>query len=137
MAWAINKTPTKANFIVCIRKITKRLHVKPDASLSFIRLHEINNRATPDRFVIFKHAILLHKLYNQKQPMREWTHLNFQHQFTVRRGLFDVAKTNNYKIGECILANRLSVLNNLIPLDWLNLSFELFKIKIKEKFKQS
>jgi hypothetical protein len=56
---------------------------KPDASLSFIRLHEINNRATPNRFMIFKHAILLHKLYNQKQPMTEWTHLNFQHQITV------------------------------------------------------
>ena len=109
---------------------------KPDASLSFIRLHEINNRATPNRFMIFKHAILLHKLYNLRQPMTEWTHLNFQHQFTVRQGLFQVAKANNYKIGEGILVNRLSVLNNLIPLDWLNLSFESYKIKIKEKFIQ-
>ena len=109
---------------------------KPDASLSFIRLHEINKRATPNRFMIFKHAILLHKLYNLRQPMKEWTHLNFQHQFTARQGLFKVAKTNNYKIGECILVNRLSVLNNLIPLDWLNLSFESYKIKIKEKFIQ-
>jgi hypothetical protein len=80
---------------------------RPDASLSFIRLHEINNRATPNRFMIFKHAILLHKLYNQRQPMTEWTHLNFQHKFTVRQGLFQIAKTNNYKIGECILVNRL------------------------------
>ncbi len=55
----------------------------------------------------------------------------------VRQGLFHVAKTNNYKIGESILVNRLFVLNNLIPLDWLNLSFEPFKIKVKEKFIQS
>jgi hypothetical protein len=84
--------------------------------------------------MIFKHAILLHKLYNQRQPITEWTHLSFQHQFTIRRGLFHVAKTNNYRIDENILVNRLSILNYLIPLDWLNLSLESFKVKAKEKF---
>jgi hypothetical protein len=52
----------------------------------------------------------------------------------MRQGLFTVAKTNKYKIGENILVNRLSVVNNLIPLDWLNLNYATYKLKCKEKF---
>ena len=66
--------------------------------------------------------------------MTEWINLNFQHQFSMRQGLFTVAKTNKYKVGENILVDRLSVVNNLIPLDWLNLSYATYKLKCKEKF---
>jgi hypothetical protein len=84
--------------------------------------------------MIYKHSLLLHKLYNDRHPLTEWTNLNFQHQFSMRQGQFTVAKTNKYKIGENILVNRLSVVNNLIPLDWLNLSYATYKLKCKEKF---
>ena len=107
---------------------------KPDPGISFINLHKLNHRATPNKVMIYRHALLLYKLYNDRQPMTEWSHLNFQHQFSMRQGHFTVAKTNTYKIGDNILVNRLSVLNNLIPLDWLNLSYESYKIKMKEKF---
>jgi hypothetical protein len=98
-----------------------------------VRIHEINNRATPNRLMIYKHAIVLHKLYNQRQPLAEWVYLNFQHQFSIRGELFQVTKTNNSKVDESIMTNRLSLLNNLIPLTWLNLGLESFKIKLKEK----
>jgi hypothetical protein len=106
---------------------------KPDAIISFIQIHEINLRATPNQIMIYKDLLLLHKLYNGKQPLTA-IYLNFQHQFLMRQGLFTVAKTNKYEIGESILVNRLSVVNNLILLDWLNLTYATYKLKCKEKF---
>jgi hypothetical protein len=45
------------------------------------------------------------------------TKLNFQLHFSMRQSLFTVVKTNKFKIGENILVNRLSVANDIIPLD--------------------
>ena len=91
-------------------------------------------RAIPKNCLLYKHAQMLHKLYNQVEPDIGWTSLNFQHQFSMRRGQIIVAKTNNIRVGENILANRLNVLNNKIPLDWLNLPYGAYKRKIKEMF---
>ena len=77
---------------------------------------------------------MLHKLYNQTEPDIEWISLNFQHQFSMRRGHIIVAKTNKIRVGENILVNRLNVLNNKISLDWLNLPYGAYKRKIKEMF---
>ena len=107
---------------------------KPDPRLSFNKIHEINKRATPHNLMIYKHSLLLHKLYNQGQPSTEWVNLHFQHQFSMRQGMFTVAKTNLLKIGNNIMVNRLSCLNQLIPLDWLNFSYTEYKLKMKNKF---
>jgi hypothetical protein len=48
--------------------------------------------------------------------------------------MITVAKTNLLKIRNNILVNRLSCLNQLIPLDWLNLSYNGYKIKTKDTF---
>ena len=101
---------------------------------SFEALHGRAKRATPKNYLMYKHAQMLHKLYNQVEPDIEWISLNFQHQFSMRRGQIIVAKTNNIRVGENILANRLNVLNNKIPLDWLNLPYGAYKRKIKEMF---
>ena len=101
---------------------------------SFEALHGRAKRATPKNYLMYKHAQMLHKLYNQVEPDIEWISLNFQHQFSMRRGQIIVAKTNNIRVGENILANRLNVLNNKIPLDWLNLPYGAYKRKIKEIF---
>ena len=98
---------------------------------SFEALHGRAKRATPKNYLMYKHAQMLHKLYNQVEPDIGWTSLNFQHQFSMRRGQIIVAKTNNIRVGENILANRLNVLNNKIPLDWLNLPYGAYKRKIK------
>jgi hypothetical protein len=42
-----------------------------------------------------------------------------------------VAKTTTYEIGKKIPGNRLSFLNNLIPLDWFNLSYVTYKLESK------
>jgi hypothetical protein len=99
---------------------------KPAPRLSFNKLHEINKRATTNDLMINKHSLLLHKIYNQGQPSTEWVNLNFQHQFLMRQGMFTITKTNLLKIENNILVNRLSCLNQLIPLDWLNKSYSFF-----------
>ena len=45
--------------------------------ISFVRLHELYNRATPEQFLLYKHALSLHKLYNTNDYTVEWTALNF------------------------------------------------------------
>ena len=44
---------------------------------------------------------------------------------------FIIMKTNETKVGLNILSNRLSVLNGLIPLSWLNVSLNTFKVNCK------
>ena len=51
-----------------------------------------------------------------------------------RHNLFATSKTNNIRVGENILANRLSVLNGQISLDRLNESYSSYKVKCKMKF---
>ena len=105
----------------------------PDPMISFRRLHEINKRGLPKQFMSYKHSLLLYKLYNQKEPEAEWLGLHYQHQFSNRQNKFSVSKTNNLKVGENILINRLSLINNQIPLEWLNLGYNSYKIKCKQK----
>ena len=95
------------------------------------RIHVINKRATPNEITIYKLAIQLFKLYNTPLPTREWSYLNQNQFFTSRQTTFMSHKTNTYKVGLNALANRLTSLNGKIPLEWLNLSYQSYKIKCK------
>ena len=106
----------------------------PDRMESFINIHNNAKRATPEKLLLFKHAVLLHKLFNNQTPSLEWADLHFKQTFNSRQSQFRVVKTSNYKIGNNILTNRLSVLNNKIVLDDLNLSLNTFKCKYKQIF---
>ena len=103
-----------------------------DYKMSFDFLHTINKRATPHKYMLYKHAIELHKLFNLQQPPLDWISLNFDQTTSRRQTHFTTSSTNNFKIGNNILSNRLSVLNNIINLEWLNLSINSFKIKCKK-----
>ena len=43
-------------------------------------------------------------------------------------------KSNTFKVGLNSLANRLAFLNNEIPLEWLNMLIETFKIHCKKLY---
>lgn len=101
---------------------------------SYIELHKISNRATPNQMSTYKHAILLHKLYNSTDSTNEWLTLNFNQILTGRQLNFKIIADNNFKIGNNLLCNRLTSLNEKIPLAWLALSIDAFKIKCKERF---
>ncbi len=101
---------------------------------SYENIHSLTKRATPQQLSTFKHAILLFKLYNNSMSTSDWVKLNFQQIITSRQTNFMIVQTRNYKIGNNLLCNRLTLLNNKIPLSWLSLPFERFKLNCKEKF---
>ena len=73
-------------------------------------------------YLLFKHAITLHRLVSNEIPTFEWLALHFNIILTSRMVNFKVIPEFNYKIGQSILTNRFQILNGLIPLDWLNKS---------------
>ena len=64
----------------------------------------------------------------------EWSALNYNLIITTRQTMFISGKNNKKKVGLNALANRLFVVNNLVPLAWLNMAIETFKIHCKRKF---
>ena len=60
--------------------------------------------------------------------------LNFQQNFNMRLNTIRIIDKSRLKIGKNILVNRLPILNNDIPFDWLNLSLNSFKLKSKKKY---
>ena len=105
-----------------------------DPMISHVEIHQLTNRALPNKFSLYRHSLLLFKVYNNMQPLKEWTHLNFQIIHTQRQTHFEVHRDNNYKIGNNVLTNRFACLNKKIPLDWLNKPLSGFKIECKKLF---
>ena len=73
-------------------------------------------------------ATLLHQENCQYGSFKIWLI------FTSRQTKFITSKSNRTKIGLNSLANRFHLLNNKIPLNWLNLSNVTFKVKCKTMF---
>ena len=101
----------------------------PDPMESIKDIHFNMKRATPENLLAFKHSVLLHKLYNDQSPNLDWVDLNFKQTFTTSN--CNIIRSNNYKISNNILSNRLSILNNKIILNDLNLFLNSFKTKYK------
>ena len=106
----------------------------PDHMLSFVNIHKMNNRALPESFMTYKTAIQLYKLYNSNIYSKDWVDLNFNQILTSRQTTFMILKTNKSKVGLNTIPNRLSILNGLIPLLWLNNTLDTFKVKCKKMF---
>ena len=128
------KPPLKQLILSASANALKLAQRTPDPYESFINVHKSCNRANPNQMMLYKHAILLHKLYNGNPPKADWLDLNFQQNLTSRQTKFIITKTNNYLVGNNILTSRLSVLNNKIELKDLNLSLDSFKVKYKKVF---
>ena len=105
--------------------------------MSYELLHTINERATPCKFMLYKHGLELHKIFNLQQPPLNWVALNFDQSTSRCQKHFITIHSGNYKIGNNILSNHLLVLNNSIELYWLNQSLQSFKIKCKKIFLQN
>ena len=102
--------------------------------LSFVRIHEMCNRATPEKFLLYKYAISLFKLMNTSTHSLEWASLNFNIVLTSRQTNFIALKGNKRKAGLNALANRVFILNNRIPLVWFNMTINTFKVHCKSEF---
>ena len=74
--------------------------------ISFNDLHKMYNRATPESFLLYKHAINLFELLNAKDPTQEWVALNFNPILTSRHTLFMATKSNQKRVVLNAQANR-------------------------------
>ena len=97
-------------------------------------IHQLAGRALPEKMCIYRHAIVMYKLFNSIICENEFVHLNFQLYDNERGQNLVFLKEQTYDVGKNILLNRFTELNNLIDKDWLNLSLGTFKIKCKEIF---
>ena len=100
--------------------------------MSHLDLHAINKRATPAQMCIYKHAILLYKMIENRMPMSDWIDLNFQQSFNGRDLNFKFFSKNNYRVGGNIICNRMNILNGKLPLTSVEKSFDSFKIFCKQ-----
>ena len=106
----------------------------PQTRISHQNLHKLTNRATPHMYCEYKSALQIFKLFNENTPENEWIHLNQDIINTTRQQFFEVRLNHRLRVGKNALCNKLHDLNCKIPLDWLNLSVENYKIKCKNKF---
>ena len=120
-------------FAASAKALRMSLHY-PKHNISYLNLHLISNRATPNMFGNYKLALLLHKLYNSKIPSEEWLHLNFDQILTTRQTHFMTNVNINCVTGKNALTNRLNHLNGKILLEHLNYGINQFKIECKKIF---
>ena len=111
-----------------------KLCTKYDENVSFATLHNIHNRATPEKMIKYKMALQLHKIYNDDTMSFEWQQMFFVQNFNERNQIAKFIDLSRYKIGKNLITNRLNIINNKIPLNWLNLSHTTYKLKCKELF---
>ena len=109
----------------------KLCNVFYDPHVSYIDLHKLNNRALPSKFCLYRHCLLLHKVFNDFIPKRDWIDLNFQMINTSRQTSFEIQNHSVYKVGKNILSNRLVCINKKVTLNMLNLDIGPFKVTCK------
>jgi hypothetical protein len=112
-------------------KLCNAIH---NPNISYVDLHKLHKRALPNNFCIYRHCLLLFKVFNNRMSERDWLNLNFQMINTSRQALFEKQNCSVYKVGNNILSNPLYCLNKKLQLDYLNLPFEMYKIKSKGLF---
>ena len=64
----------------------------------------------------------------------DWLDMNEQQNFNARNENFHINDYSKLLVGRNIISNRLTVLNNQVELDWLNLSLNSFKLRVKDLF---
>ena len=105
-----------------------------DIGLSYINIQKICGRASPEMLMSYKLTLCIQKLYNVRFNSIKFRVPNSNQILTGRQTKFFTLKSNKFKVGINLLANIFYLLNNTIPLTWLNMSLNSFKIKCKKCF---
>ena len=77
-------------------------------------------------------TLCLFKLYNGNFNSNEFVQLNLNQILTSRQTVFKTSKNNVFKVGMNSLTNRLTHINDTIPLTWLNMSVDTYKVHCKK-----
>ena len=128
------KTNLKQNILSSSARAIKVCLKFDSNDISFLNLHEMYNRAPPEKFLLYRHALALYKITNDNNHSLEWAALNFNQILTSRQSKFFSLRGNNKRVGLNAIANRFFILNNRIPLNWFNLSIDSFKVHCKSEF---
>ena len=95
------KVNLKQRLMLASARALKTCMSYPDPMISFERLHQLNNRATPEKMMAYKLALKLYKTYNSNQHSFEWLAFNEgqiltsrQSKFLIRRVLSRLIATN-------------------------------------------
>ena len=128
------KTTLKQSLLSASAKALRVCNRTNNYYVSFNNLHAACDRATLEMICLYKTTLCLFKLYKFDYNPLEFALLNFNQILTGRQTNFISLKSNVGKVGINCLANRLTVINNKIPLNWLNLSLNSYKINCKKLF---
>ena len=104
--------------------------------MSFIRIHSICQKCTPEQIMSYQAAIHLYKVINDsfEECTTEHAHL-LNNIICPRRQLkFEIFRSNRTKIGINSLSNRFHHLSKLLRIDSLNIGFVHFKKTVKIQF---
>ena len=91
-------------------------------------------RATPNKIMSYKLALQLYRTFNDQTPTQDWLNMNQNIILSSRQSKFSINKSCRLKVGMNVLSNRFNFLNSKIDFNWLNLSYESYKIKCKRIF---
>ena len=129
-----NTTNSKKQLLSASALPLKLCMFKYDRNTSFLTLHKLLKRATPHQFIFYKHALLLHKIYNDTTGSPEWLDLFMNQTFNNRSLHANFVDMSNFKIGKNIQSNRFPPLNNKISYKSLHLDYKPFKLHCKKLF---
>ena len=87
-------------------------------------IHRMADRALPEKMCLYRHAVIMYKLFNSMLCDNEFIEMNFQLCDNARSRKITFTKNQRFNVGKNILLNRFYDLNNLIEKNWLNLSLE-------------
>ena len=106
------------------------------SEISFIKIHSMCKKCTPNQIMSYQSSILLHKTINDTFNSCSYEHATLLCNFVcTRRQLnFEIIRSNRSKIGMNCISNKFYHISNLISLGSLNLSFVHFKKLMKIQF---
>ena len=132
--WLLPSLTANTNKIVLSASALKLCYPAYNNMISYDQLHSTLKRATPQAIIKYNHAILLYKTYNSEHQDTDWLDINFNQNFNERANKVIFYDTSKNKQGKNILCNRLTIINNTIPYEWLNLPYKAYKTKSKLPF---
>lgn len=105
-----------------------------DWQVSFVDLHEIAGRSTPNKFALYTHSLALKKIIDNQRPSALYDDLIENMVFNDRLNKVFMKRYDKKKVGVNSFNNRLIEVCTELPLDWLFLPNANFKIKCKRLF---
>ena len=132
--WPSSLVFTNGHLKNCFSFTRDRKHETTDLRISYDQLHKLYARATPVQMMNYKHSLLLYKLYNDTKQTDDWDELNWNQSFNSRSTKVRLFDVSSKKIGRNLLSNRLTLFNNQIEYDWLNKSWNSYKLICKNLF---